>query len=71
MLTCRAGQGAVYTYDPVGNFERVGYSCQVTACTANLDSIITNVIFAVPEIWSVMGQICRHVTFFTAAWQLI
>ena len=34
ILTCKqraclyAGQGAVYTYDPVGNFERVGYSCQ-------------------------------------------
>jgi len=30
-LTCGLddkGQGAVYTYDPVGNFERVGYSCQ-------------------------------------------
>lgn len=30
-LTCgldEKGQGAVYTYDPVGNFERVGYSCQ-------------------------------------------
>ena len=25
-----AGQGAVYTYDPVGNFERVGYSCQAS-----------------------------------------
>ena len=36
VLTCKpyvclhAGQGAVYTYDPVGNFERVGYSCQAS-----------------------------------------
>jgi len=36
ILTCKqyacvhAGQGAVYTYDPVGNFERVGYSCQAS-----------------------------------------
>ena len=30
ILCSITGQGAVYTYDPVGNFERVGYSCQVT-----------------------------------------
>ena len=29
------GQGAVYTYDPVGNFERVGYSCQVSFSSAD------------------------------------
>ena len=31
-----AGKGAVYTYDPVGSYERAGYGCDVSSRTGVL-----------------------------------
>lgn len=35
-LLSAAGKGAVYTYDPVGSYERTGYSCEVGKATSLL-----------------------------------